>query len=1084
MSNWNNGEQGYPNGNYAQHGQQSFSQSQAPYSSSQFPGFSTSTQYPTRSPNHNNLYLPNVQQNNAGYAVESPQQQQRYSPNHSPHTSFSNSQSLNSTLSIPPGSYPNAPNSQTFNFSASPTQTNGFDQTPSPNTTLYNLPMTNYDESHNQSSHVPQSYYSSPTNVHLQPPTKRPRPDAQFDDVADDVIEGGKGEHKDNQKGKTGACSRCKSLKVRCEFKTDTDPCKRCLNGGHECMIPGRKKRRTPPKREHLLAEIQKQAETIDKLMSQLAGAGESKKNVPNSSASDIVSGTSSPPILSPSSGSYFDEPSNGMSAEKNKVVEDWIVKARESLAEFGGFIGLGGGMPKKYIVKEDPEDSPSEDEGVFEDDEDDDADTYEIAVVDSDGSSPKLHPDIARRRSRTRSRRDSTSSNGSLLQRKRDFGTELATIPSEAAPFGLMAKMTLKGQRGNSTEPEVPGVSAENGEEHDTGLANAHFFKASPSTDTKRTHVNIPPQAPAILVRGVVSPTEAEELFTLFFDTINPSVSLVDPVLYTAQRTVHRSPFLFTVICAIASRFYTKKPELYSQAMSYAQLAAGSSLIGGQKNVEMCMAYMLMSLYPAPFKRYEDSRSYMYLGLAIRVAIELNLHLPPTAKPHNEVHAREQLNRTRVWLNCFNLDRSTSSQYGKRPIISSIDFMANHSENWWSSSDHNMKNFDIHISCYNAELKIMGKFIESIYSDPTHPTGLNKDLNFEELAINTDEELQQLQQKWWPILHANVDMQDPQGVFRIGLLKLAYSYSRLIALSYGFQHAFGKNANNNQNEKSFLMRCLSAATDVITAVVDYNNRENSWIYVRHGPDAQSVFIVFAAAFLVKILQPKFAPHIDDAARAEILQRVQSTINYLGSPQVGMDERYGPKMYAKFLKNLLASPLVTSGGDVSRRRSTKRSPTSATSSSMDISNHSNQIAGTGNGSASNHPSPSTTHSLSPPASHEAMSFDQFAPPNGNADPFAPPPSSFNMGAGSSSQYDTNALDMNLGLNDYFTASTAPAAPLTDEEMIQSMSMNMQQSLSDPNQQWQVPGMSWLAQYNFQNDAQMMYGQPQYNAAQS
>lgn len=45
----------------------------------------------------------------------------------------------------------------------------------------------------------------------------------------------------------SGACARCKNLKVRCEFKTDTDPCKRCLNGGHECVIPGRKKRRTPP---------------------------------------------------------------------------------------------------------------------------------------------------------------------------------------------------------------------------------------------------------------------------------------------------------------------------------------------------------------------------------------------------------------------------------------------------------------------------------------------------------------------------------------------------------------------------------------------------------------------------------------------------------------------------------------------------------------------------------------------------------------------------------------------------------------------------------------------------------------------
>ena len=36
-------------------------------------------------------------------------------------------------------------------------------------------------------------------------------------------------------------------LQVRCEFKTDPDTCKRCLNGGHVCVIPGRKKRRPPP---------------------------------------------------------------------------------------------------------------------------------------------------------------------------------------------------------------------------------------------------------------------------------------------------------------------------------------------------------------------------------------------------------------------------------------------------------------------------------------------------------------------------------------------------------------------------------------------------------------------------------------------------------------------------------------------------------------------------------------------------------------------------------------------------------------------------------------------------------------------
>ena len=42
--------------------------------------------------------------------------------------------------------------------------------------------------------------------------------------------------------------------------------------------------------------------------------------------------------------------------------------------------------------------------------------------------------------------------------------------------------------------------------------------------------------------------------------------------------------------------------------------------------------------------------------------------------------------------------------------------------------------------------------------------------------------------------------MSDPQYSFRTTLLHLAHSYARLITLSYGFQHAFGKNDGTDEN--------------------------------------------------------------------------------------------------------------------------------------------------------------------------------------------------------------------------------------------------------------------------------------------
>jgi hypothetical protein len=52
---------------------------------------------------------------------------------------------------------------------------------------------------------------------------------------------------------------------------------------------------------------------------------------------------------------------------------------------------------------------------------------------------------------------------------------------------------------------------------------------------------------------------------------------------------------------------------------MHYARLAAGTALIGGHKSVDVVHAYILLSLYPVPSRKWEDDRSWIYLGVAIR---------------------------------------------------------------------------------------------------------------------------------------------------------------------------------------------------------------------------------------------------------------------------------------------------------------------------------------------------------------------------------------------------------------------------------------------------------------------------------
>lgn len=73
------------------------------------------------------------------------------------------------------------------------------------------------------------------------------------------------------------------------------------------------------------------------------------------------------------------------------------------------------------------------------------------------------------------------------------------------------------------------------------------------------------------------------------------------------------------TLVCAISSRYYTEKSEIYPIAMHFAKHAAANALIDGWKSVELCQAYILMSIYAVPARRWEEDRSWLYTGLAIR---------------------------------------------------------------------------------------------------------------------------------------------------------------------------------------------------------------------------------------------------------------------------------------------------------------------------------------------------------------------------------------------------------------------------------------------------------------------------------
>jgi hypothetical protein len=206
-------------------------------------------------------------------------------------------------------------------------------------------------------------------------------------------------------------------------------------------------------------------------------------------------------------------------------------------------------------------------------------------------------------------------------------------------------------------------------------------------------------------------------ERFTRYFRRIHPIVALLDPAIHTPSSVLLRSPFLFTVICAITCRFAdgtdlpkseilpspsnnpssktsTSNPSApatknkskkrtasqmekdtsinnnttnskqkkcsqglaarYPLALHFAKVAAASALIDGRKNVEMVQAYLLMALYAPNGKRFEESRTLFYSGVASTVAVELGMNEISEECPgdgKDERAAREWHNLVRTWI-------------------------------------------------------------------------------------------------------------------------------------------------------------------------------------------------------------------------------------------------------------------------------------------------------------------------------------------------------------------------------------------------------------------------------------------------
>ncbi|KAF8591626.1 hypothetical protein K439DRAFT_1610928 [Ramaria rubella] len=448
-------------------------------------------------------------------------------------------------------------------------------------------------------------------------------------------------------------------------------------------------------------------------------------------------------------------------------------------------------------------------------------------------------------------------------------------------------------------------------------GIANPAYFQPGPTSNLAlRRVLNERETPPPIVASGLVSWGEAGELFRIFFEHVSPFVSVLDPVLHTTSSVYERCPFLFTVVCAISSRYLPSRPGLHKIAMHFAKTAAATAFVDGVKSVELAQAYLLMSVYGLPARRWEEDRSWFYGGLASRIATDLGLDRASTTKPLSERHARELLNRTRTWLNCFNVDRSSSTQWGK-PTGLREDAAVRGAKQWYRASRYNHPH-DVHLVAYTELLRIVSRFHESVYSDTSAGNGLNRKCDFRALTEATEAEIRGWHDEVaWSYANES-DPNDPGCVVRTKGVPVFENYMRLVMYSFGFEAAW-KRHGLEPGDMFFVkpltrvsgLQCMQSATAVVRHLSDVYAPSG---YLKYAPDCFFVMGGFCSAFLLKMLRPEFAALMDDEQRTRIVELVAHFVEVLASPAAAIDETHTPKLYAKFLHGQLRH-LGAIGGD-------------------------------------------------------------------------------------------------------------------------------------------------------------------------
>ncbi|SPO25827.1 uncharacterized protein UTRI_03192 [Ustilago trichophora] len=265
----------------------------------------------------------------------------------------------------------------------------------------------------------------------------------------------------------------------------------------------------------------------------------------------------------------------------------------------------------------------------------------------------------------------DSTDPSGAADPAHSNSNGTGAAASSSADPSSSAARTELPDRNGRASLFGVyPGSNATNTVSRFGPGRGKAFFDIGLFT-TKQD--NLPHFDP--IDRGYLTLAEAESLYAVYMQHINPMITLLDPHLHTFEYVRSCSALLLSSTCWIAAKYRVEASQIAADLeMHIRSNLLPTILMEGFRNAEIPQALIILAAYHPQMNTLSEDKAWAYVGFAIRIASELDMNSRIAVRPANRQDdaglARRLRNRERTWLNLWLFETSMSQHMGRRPTL------------------------------------------------------------------------------------------------------------------------------------------------------------------------------------------------------------------------------------------------------------------------------------------------------------------------------------------------------------------------------------------------------------------------------